>query len=130
MAAGAFTHGAVFALLPGELAVTVAAELVKGRFRRLGQIRTGSPVTVETATGARFVDEVVVAGDATHASVILVREIRAQRRGHRRRLQQVQATNGSRQQQERREGDAEQHDEVSPRFARQLVGFGRDEIEG
>ena len=99
MAARAFARRPMFASLPGESAMAIATKFMKRRFRRLRQIPTGPSMTIETAAGARLVDEVVVTSDATNGSVILVWEIRAQRGGYRLGLEQAQAPDGGGQKQ-------------------------------
>jgi len=96
MAPGTLAHRPVFAVLGGEVAMTIAAELVKRRFRCLGQIVPGASMAVEAASGAGIVDEVVMAGDAIDGSVFLVREIGVQSGRRHSRLQQPQAADGRR----------------------------------
>lgn len=59
----------------GKLGVAVAAERVECRFRGPGQVGTRLAVAVDTTADARFVDEVVMAGDAVDRGVLLVREV-------------------------------------------------------
>ena len=92
MARGTFAHRPVLASLQCEVAVTIAAERVKGCFTRLTQIGARASVTVETAAETRLVDEVVMAGDAIDGSMIFVREIHMQREWYHCRLQQTSAT--------------------------------------
>jgi hypothetical protein len=61
MARGTFAHRPVLASLQCEVAVTIAAEHVKGGFTRLAQIGARASVTVETTAETRTVDEVVMA---------------------------------------------------------------------
>src|SRR5690348_2186259 len=67
--------GTVFGGGPGQLGVAVAAERVEGRFRGTGQVGPRLAVAVDAATDARFVDKVVMAGDAVDCGVFFVREV-------------------------------------------------------
>jgi hypothetical protein len=100
MARGTFAHRSVLASLQCEIAVTIAAEHVKGGFTRLAQIRARASVTVETAAETRMVDEVVMAGDAIDGSMIFMWEIHMQRERCRCRLQQTRTTRRRRQRQQ------------------------------
>ena len=91
----------MFALFTRESAVTIAAEFMKRRFRRLGQIRACAAVAVVAAAEAGLIDEIVMAGDAIDGSMILMREKCMQRRGRRCGLQQAQTADGGRQEQQR-----------------------------
>ena len=84
----------MFAPLQRELQVTAAAEFVKGRLRCLVQIGPGTAVAVVAVAGTGFVDEIVVAGDAIDASMLLVRKECMQRGGRHRRLQQALSADG------------------------------------
>jgi hypothetical protein len=62
MAAGTFPDRPVFALVfQCQLAVAIAAEYMECGLRRLNEIRTQTPVAIETAAEAGFVHVIVMA---------------------------------------------------------------------
>jgi hypothetical protein len=75
----------------GQLGVAIAAERVEGCFRGPDQVGARPAMAVQATANARFIDEVVMAGDAVDRGVFLVGEVDRQEGRRRCRLEKVRA---------------------------------------
>src|SRR5258708_19589954 len=75
MARGTFAHRPVLASLQCEVALTIAAEHVKGRFTRLAQIRARASVTPDTAGKTRILAHSLITRHPIDGSMIFIRQI-------------------------------------------------------
>lgn len=93
-------------VLGGECGVAVAAEAVERRLARMGQIGASAPMAFDAGGRAGLVEIIVMASDAAHAGMAVMRKVDADRcRADRRFKQHVRGERYRQQQQAGRGAD-------------------------